>query len=147
MLPGIRLLLAAVVLSVSIVVFGLGAAALLRAAHEDFASNPSWHVTPDTRFAQQNEMPTLALLRVDVPAPPVAEKPAEVPTGVAPEASSTVPTPAVAPSEQMAAVSPVPEPDRTIAPAVASAIPSTDAARKDEVTTEAPPSSAPPSSE
>src|SRR5690242_6775144 len=37
MLPGIRFLLAAILLSISIVVFGLGAAALLRAAHEDFA--------------------------------------------------------------------------------------------------------------
>ncbi len=69
MLPGIRFLLAAVLLSTSIVVFGLGAAALLRAAHEDFASNPSWRIAPETRFAQQNDMPTLALLRVDTPAP------------------------------------------------------------------------------
>ena len=67
MLPGIRFLLAAILLSISILVFGLGAAALLRAAHEDFASNPSWRVTPETRFAQQNDMPTLALLRVDSP--------------------------------------------------------------------------------
>ena len=44
MLPGIRFLFAAILLSISIVVFGLGAAALLRAAHEDFASNPSWRV-------------------------------------------------------------------------------------------------------
>ena len=71
MLPGIRFLLAAILLSVSIVVFGLGAAALLRAAHEDFASNPSWRVTPETRFAQQNDMPTLALLRVETQAPAV----------------------------------------------------------------------------
>src|SRR6478609_382516 len=81
MLPGIRFLLAAILLSISILVFGLGAAALLRAAHEDFASNPSWRVTPETRFAQ-SEAPTLALLRVDTPAP--AAKPADTPASAAP---------------------------------------------------------------
>ena len=40
MLPGFRFLFAAIVLSMSILVFGLGAAALLRAAHEEFAANP-----------------------------------------------------------------------------------------------------------
>jgi hypothetical protein len=43
-------------LLLSILIFGLGAAALLRAAHE-FASNPSWHPTPETTFAQQTEAP------------------------------------------------------------------------------------------
>ena len=67
MLPGFRFLFAAIVLSMSILVFGLGAAALLRAAHEEFASTPAWHATPETMFAQQNEAtrPVLALLRVD----------------------------------------------------------------------------------
>ena len=46
MLPGFRFLFAAIVLSMSMMVFGLGAAALLRAAHEEFASNPSLHTTP-----------------------------------------------------------------------------------------------------
>jgi cytoskeletal protein RodZ len=69
MLPGFRFLFAAIVLSMSILVFGLGAAALLRAAHEEFASTPTWHATPETIFAQQNEAarPVLALLRVDAP--------------------------------------------------------------------------------
>ena len=55
MLPGFRFLFAAIVLSMSILVFGLGAAALLRAAHEQFASNPSWRAAPETSFAQQTE--------------------------------------------------------------------------------------------
>ena len=72
MLPGFRFLFAAIVLSMSILVFGLGAAALLRAAHEEFASTPAWHATPETVFARQNDAtrPVLALLRVDTPAEP-----------------------------------------------------------------------------
>ena len=40
MLPGFRFLFTAIVLSMSILMFGLGAAALLRAAHEEFANLP-----------------------------------------------------------------------------------------------------------
>jgi hypothetical protein len=70
MLPGFRFLFAAIVLSMSILVFGLGAAALLRAAHEEFASNPSWRAAPEVRFAQPAEAtaPVLSMLRVDTPA-------------------------------------------------------------------------------
>src|ERR1700745_333870 len=73
MLPGFRFLLAAIVLSASLLIFGLGAAALLRAAHEQFASIPSRRAPPEPVFTRQNEppMPTLALLRVE---PEVAEK-------------------------------------------------------------------------
>jgi hypothetical protein len=86
MLPGFRFLFAAIVLSMSILVFGLGAAALLRAAHEAFASNPSWHAPPETTFAQQNEptRPVLAMRVEPLPAEqkafdsvPVNEAPAE----------------------------------------------------------------------
>src|ERR1700682_6790102 len=65
MLPGFRFLFAAIVLSMSILVFGLGAAALLRAAHEEFASNPSWRAAPETTFAQPSDIskPVLAMLR------------------------------------------------------------------------------------
>ena len=66
MLPGFRILFAAVVLSFSILIFGLGAAALLRSAHEEFVGIPSW------RAAQQPLMPAvdagrpaLAMLRVE----------------------------------------------------------------------------------
>src|ERR1700720_688472 len=75
MLPGFRFLFAAIVLSMSILVFGLGAAALLRAAHEEFASNPSWHASPEPVFAQRNETqgpvsqaPVLAMLHIEPPA-------------------------------------------------------------------------------
>src|SRR5947209_15129605 len=103
MLPGIRFLLAAILLSTSILVFGLGAAALLRAAHEDVASNPSWRVAPETKFTQHSQMPSLALLRVETP-PPVA-KPGDASETPEPEMSAHAPAPAAAPSDQMAAIS------------------------------------------
>jgi hypothetical protein len=67
MLPGFRFLFAAIVFSMSVLVFGLGAAALLRAAHEQFASNPAWHAAPEATFAQQADVsrPVLAMLRVE----------------------------------------------------------------------------------
>jgi hypothetical protein len=145
MLPGIRFLLAAVLLATSILVFGLGAAALLRAAHEDFTSNPSWRATPETRFAQ-SEAPTLALLRVEAPAP--AARPADVPMAIAPETSATAGTPAAAPSEDVAAVSPGPVPEKPAIPAVTSSTPSTETAKADDAAkTEAAPAPTPQSSE
>src|SRR5450432_209096 len=104
MLPGFRFLFAAIVLSMSILIFGLGAAALLRAAHEEFASNPSWHATPETTFAQQGEAirpeparPVLAMLRVD---PPVTEKsPDAVPAAAAPAAQAVIPQPPAEPEK------------------------------------------------
>ena len=78
MLPGFRFLFAATLFTMSILVFGLGAAALLRAAHEQFANNPSWHAAPEATFAQQVEAPrdtsreasrpVLAMLRFEPPA-------------------------------------------------------------------------------
>src|SRR6202021_1196742 len=64
MLPGFRFLFAAIVLSMSMLVFGLGAAALLRAAHEEFASMPAWRPAPETTFAQKADAPppVLAML-------------------------------------------------------------------------------------
>jgi hypothetical protein len=94
MLPGFRFLFTAIVLSTSILVFGLGAAALLRAAHEEFANLPSRRSTPEPMFARRTDgpPPTLALLRID---PPVAEKPAEnVPAAAVPEAAPDIPAPA-----------------------------------------------------
>jgi hypothetical protein len=63
MLPGFRFLLAALLLSISVLVFGLGAAALLRAAHEEVASVPSRRV-PEPIFAEGNEA-TLAMARTE----------------------------------------------------------------------------------
>ncbi|NOJ50030.1 hypothetical protein [Bradyrhizobium archetypum] len=91
MLPGFRFLFAAIVLSMSILIFGLGAAALLRAAHEEFANLPSRRAAPEPMFARQSDdpPPTLALLRID---PPVAEKPADnVLPAVVPEAAWETP--------------------------------------------------------
>jgi hypothetical protein len=91
MLPGFRFLFAAIVLSMSILVFGLGAAALLRAAHEEFASNPSWRGAPETIFAQPAEptRPVLAILRVDTP---VMEKaPDNAPANAAAAAVTSTP--------------------------------------------------------
>ncbi|QDW40383.1 hypothetical protein FFI89_026585 [Bradyrhizobium sp. KBS0727] len=86
MLPGFRFLFAAIVLSMSVLIFGLGAAALLRSAHEEFASLPSRRAPAEPVFTRQNDppLPTLALLRFD---PPVADdKPSENgPVAVAPE--------------------------------------------------------------
>jgi hypothetical protein len=93
MLPGFRFLFTAIVLSMSILIFGLGAAALLRAAHEEFANLPSRRATPEPMFARLNDSPppTLALLRVD---PPVAEKPAENAPAAVPATAGDVPAPA-----------------------------------------------------
>jgi hypothetical protein len=113
MLPGFRFLFAAIMLSLSILIFGLGAAALLRAAHEEFASNPSWHATPETTFAQQNEAPrreatrpeatrpnatrpVLAMLRMDAP---VGEKSPDLPPAALPLASAEQAAPLSTPAE------------------------------------------------
>ena len=108
MLPGFRFLFAATFLTLSILVFGLGAAALLRAAHEQFATNPSWHAAPEATFVQQAEpaRPLLALLRVGTPA---AEQKAsgDTPGADVPAiAAPAEPTPA----EQAAPVQPSAEP-------------------------------------
>lgn len=106
MLPGIRFLFAAIVLTTSVLVFGLGAAALLRAAHEEVASVPTRRVMPpEPVFAQQVETPppTLALLRVE---PAAAEKIADAPAvaAIAPEPEpEAAPVPAVE-SEKLAAL-------------------------------------------
>ena len=112
MLPGFRFLFAAIMLSLSLLVFGLGAAALLRAAHESFASNPSWRAAPEVTFAQRTEStpPILATLRVDTP---VVEKAPELaPTGTSsadPTPVTPAPAAASAPTtaEQVAALKPV----------------------------------------
>lgn len=113
MLPGFRFLLAAIVLTMSILVFGLGAAAMLRASHEQFASSPARRTLPEPVFAQQQAFPqqteppaaTLAMLRVD---PPVVDKAPEVspPAAMAPPAEpapEAVPAPPIE-TERLAAL-------------------------------------------
>jgi hypothetical protein len=124
MLPGFRFLFAAIMLLLSILIFGLGAAALLRAAHEEFASSPSWHATPETTFAQQTEAP-----RREAPGPEAARPDAARPDGTRPvlavlrmdalaaEKSPDVPPAALplAPPEQAAPLSTPAEPERIAA--------------------------------
>jgi hypothetical protein len=88
MLPGFRFLFAAILLSTSILVFGLGAAALLRATHEQFVSNPAWRNGPQEQvFAQASEpaQPEFTAFRAE-PVPPASSLRDEVPT-VSPPAS------------------------------------------------------------
>jgi hypothetical protein len=108
MLPGFRFFFAAILLSMSILIFGLGAAALLRAAHEEVASIPTRWAPPQPVFAQQNEPPTLALLSVE---PPVAEKPA-----------GTV-APVETPAEQIPDATPPVTPEKLAAPNADESVP------------------------
>jgi hypothetical protein len=113
MLPGFRFLFAAIVLSTSVLIFGLGAAALLRAAHEEFASLPSRRAPPEIMFAQQSDArPTLAILRVE---PSVAEKRAAKPASDNVQAAAAVEQPTIkttAPEPEKLAA----EPDKIAAP-------------------------------
>lgn len=65
MLPGLRILFAITFLSVSVVIFGLGAAAFLRSAHEDVANAP-WRPIETPATARVDLAPTtLSMLRVE----------------------------------------------------------------------------------
>lgn len=131
MLPGFRFLFAAILLSTSILVFGLGAAALLRASHEQYVSNPAWRNGPQEQvFAQASEpaQPVLAVLRAE---PEAAAEPA-------PSLRDQVPTIAlpVSEPEQMAAVTAETEAQPQVAASPAEA-PAAEPA-KAETTTEVP---------
>lgn len=85
MLPGFKFLVATVVLSISVLIFGLGAAALLRSAHDEFVSIPSWRMAQQPIFAPamdtakfdnpriDTSRPTLSLLRAEPAAPALPE--------------------------------------------------------------------------
>jgi hypothetical protein len=133
MLPGFRFLFAAILLSMSMLIFGLGAAALLRAAHEEFASIPSRRAPPETIFAQRSDTgPALAMLRVEpsvvdekVIEPPIAdhvqdqpainlaptevEKPATEPDKVAALTDTATPPENLPPSEAPTSEAATPE--------------------------------------
>jgi hypothetical protein len=109
MLPGFRFLVAAFVFSFSVIVFGLGAAALFRAAHEQFASSSSWHASPETSFTSflpqvEPARPMIAMLRVE----PAAPEPVNAPPAPAEEQTDVSSTDAVpdAPSPALAEISP-----------------------------------------
>ncbi|MGM4986775.1 hypothetical protein [Tardiphaga sp. 841_E9_N1_2] len=131
MLPGFRFLFAAVLLTVSLVVFGLGAAALLRSAHQEFATIPTRRAPP-TVFAQQpvEAPPTLAMLRVEAPVPtpeavappavpvtsaaeqvPPIAAPAELEKIALPETAAPLSTQAAAAAEMTAPVAATPKPE------------------------------------
>jgi len=69
MLPGIRFIFVTVILSASVLIFGLGAAALLRVSYEEFATLPSWRVAQPQFPPAPAEItpPTLAMLRIETP--------------------------------------------------------------------------------
>jgi hypothetical protein len=146
MLPGFRFLLAAIVLSISMLIFGLGAAALLRAAHEEFASIPSRRAPPEAIFAQRGDSgPTLAMLRAEPSAaedkamdPPITDdvqdqpamvstptesgKPAAEPDKVAALADTATPPEISPPSEAPSSNAIAPEiPDQAESPVQADA--------------------------
>lgn len=100
MLPGFRFLFTAIVLSMSVLIFGLGAAALLRSAHEEFANLPSRRATPEPMFARLSDDPpaTLSLLRVD----PVDDQLATAQDN--PAASGQAPETSAAEPEKLAAL-------------------------------------------
>lgn len=125
MLPGIRFLCAAVVLAVSLVIFGMGAAALLRSAHEEFASLPNRRPPPVAIFSQQPEpVASLAMLRLEPRAAEIVE------TAVTPEIKASDPALSVEQTEAdvppaleaivTAAMAPMAEPEK---PAVVEAPP------------------------
>jgi hypothetical protein len=87
MLPGFRLFAIMVAAAASLLVFGLGAAGILRATHQEFAVTPLRNLqTPPSNFVA--EIPTLAVLQVEPPA---------VETSV-PEQPEPAPLPAHAPA-------------------------------------------------
>ena len=93
MLPGFRILFAIVLLSVSLLIFGLGAAAFLRSAHENIASAPLWKPIEAPVIARMDSgqanhaPPTLAMLRVE----PETEPPARTTTAQSPSAPPAEP--------------------------------------------------------
>jgi hypothetical protein len=146
MLPGLRFLFSAVVLTMSMLVFGLGAAALLRASHDRFVTTSKIRSAPPPMYAQHGEpaTPALTMLRVDAPASaPTAAIDAAITVATAgpeprePPPSSAEPTPAA----QVAVLTPVDTTD-----AKSSALAAAPAAEADVAATMAsmPPADSPP---
>ena len=126
MLPGFRILLALVVLSFAILIFGFSALALLRTAHQNLATQPTWQPswrTPvevanaqrDDRQQRASEMQTLALLRVDQPSPQPVPETANAATSPAFAPSPAQQQPGEATPGNAAADMTSPQPTETIA--------------------------------
>jgi hypothetical protein len=104
MLPGLRFLCAAAVLSMSLLVFGLGATALLRSARQDVANLPVMRAPPETVFAQPESQARLAMLRVE-------------PRDVDADTTSALPAAALPPIDPTPQAEPtLTETDRTVTP-------------------------------
>ena len=114
MLPGLRFLFVAIVMSVSMMIFGLGAAALLHSAQQEVASLPTRHVQPEAVFSQQSEAttPTLAMLSLDA-REPSAGRPAVAVT------ASSIPPREPSPSVSIETNPVTAEPDKPAAPTTA----------------------------
>jgi hypothetical protein len=123
MLPGFRFLLAAIALCSSILVFGLGAAALLRAAHEEVAQNPSWRGTPEPRLVQFEETPVLAMLRIE----PVAAESDILEAPASPASAQSAATEA----EASAIAFPTSDDDKAVAPHASESSPPIETAETD----------------
>ena len=123
MLPGFRFLLAAIALCSSILVFGLGAAALLRAAHEEVAQNPSWRGTPEPRLAQFEDTPVLAMLRIE----PVAAESDILEAPASPASAQSAATEA----EASAIAFPTSDDDKAVAPHASDSSPPSETAETD----------------
>ena len=111
MLPGFRFLSVAIVLAMSIMIFGLGAASLLRSAHQEFASLPTRRAPPETIFTQSpDDPPRLALLSIDARKPynqlPVQEAAAPVAPALTESPQPTALIPVDKPSESQAIAAP-----------------------------------------
>lgn len=109
MLPGLRFLMLATVLTCALLVFGLGAAAFLRATHDRFATTSPWQAPREVVFAGQprDADATLSLLRIDTPPDTT-----EVAAGAAPAPAVVEPSPQATPA---AAAQPPPPDERAIA--------------------------------
>ncbi|PYF05113.1 hypothetical protein BJ122_102339 [Rhodopseudomonas faecalis] len=146
MLPGLRFLFAAVVLSLSMLVFGLGAAALLRASHDRFVSTPKIRSAPPPLLAQHAEpaTPTLSLLRVEDPAAATDSALATATDAVAaestltPEDTQAAHSIAAAPSAQPEDLKQAEAPATTMAPPEAPVAPTSDSAAPAAVTASSP---------
>lgn len=144
MLPGFRILFAMVVLSIGLLVFGLGAFSLLRSVHHNvagqpnsFSGQPAWHAPADPAVASANDRltNTLALLRVETPATaPVIVTPA-------PSIQRDLAAPASEPSsEQPRMAAPAAEAGETV-PSISQA--ETEPAANLAARTDSPPAAAP----
>lgn len=99
MLPGLRFLMLATVLSCALLVFGLGAAAFLRATHDRFATTPPWQAPREVVFAGQprDAEATLSLLRIDTPPDATDDEAGAAHAPVAAPSPQATPAPAAQP--------------------------------------------------